>query len=101
MKVDFTKPLKLEAWMKQEKLEPVVEELKKNVYAGVGINKETDERKRNDELYTYFKLFQKLDSATPETEYTPEELTIIKRVASLIFVPGAYGQIVQMIDGKI
>ena len=84
----------------EKKMDSVADELKKSVYAGVGLPQNADERKRSEDMYAYFKLFQKLDSATSETEYTPEELTIIKRVASLSYVPGAYGQIVQMIDGK-
>ena len=101
MKVDLTKPLKREAWMTEEKkMDSVADELKKSVYAGVGLPQNADERKRSEDMYAYFKLFQKLDNATPETEYTPEELVIIKRVSAQCLVPGAYGQVIDMIDGK-
>ena len=51
-------------------------------------------------MYAYYKLFKKLDTAATDTEYTPDELNIIKRVAAIAYAPGAYGQIVEMIDGK-
>ena len=51
-------------------------------------------------MYAYYKLFKKLDSAATDTEYTPDELNIIKLVADIAYPPGAYGQIVEMIDGK-
>ena len=101
MKLDLTKPLKREAWMKkEEKAEPLADELKKLVYGGVSIKQNEDPTKRADEMYAYYKLFKKLDAATPDTEYTPDELNIIKRVAAIVYSPGAYGQIVEMIDGK-
>ena len=101
MKLDLTKPLKREDWMKKEdKNETVANELKKLVYGGVCIKQDQDPIKRADEMYAYYKLFQKLDNATPETEYTPDELNIIKRVSAMAYTPGAYGQIIEMIDGK-
>ena len=101
MKLDLTKPLRREDWMKKdEKLEPLADELKKLVYGGVGLNQNSDVVKRADEMYSYYKLFKKLDSAATDTEYTPDELNIIKRVAAIAYAPGAYGQIVEMIDGK-
>ena len=101
MKLDLTKPLKREDWMKkEEKAEPLADELKKLVYGGVSIKQNEDPMKRAEEMYAYYKLFKKLDAATPDTEYTPDELNIIKRVAVIVYSPGAYGQIVEMIDGK-
>ena len=101
MKLDLTKPLKREDWMKKdEKAEPLADELKKLVYGGVSIKQNEDPMKRAEEMYAYYKLFKKLDAATPDTEYTPDELNIIKRVAAIVYSPGAYGQIVEMIDGK-
>ena len=101
MKLDLTKPLKREDWMKkEEKAEPLADELKKLVYGGVSIKQNEDPMKRAEEMYAYYKLFKKLDAATPDTEYTPDELNIIKRVAAIVYSPGAYGQIVEMIDGK-
>ena len=101
MKLDLTKPLKREDWMKkEEKAEPLADELKKLVYGGVGIKQNEDPMRRADEMYGYYKLFKKLDTATSDTEYTPDELNIIKRVAAIVYSPGAYGQIVEMIDGK-
>ena len=101
MKLDLTKPLKREDWMKkEEKAEPLADELKKLVYGGVSIKQNDDPMKRAEEMYAYYKLFKKLDAATPDTEYTPDELNIIKRVAAIVYSPGAYGQIVEMIDGK-
>ena len=101
MKLDLTKPLKREDWMKkEEKAEPLADELKKLVYGGISIINENDMVKRAEEMYAYYKLFKKLDAATPDTEYTPDELNIIKRVAVIAYSPGAYGQIVEMIDGK-
>lgn len=85
---------------KEEKAEPLADELKKLVYGGVSIKQNEDPMKRADEMYAYYKLFKKLDAATPDTEYTPDELNIIKRVAAIAYSPGAYGQIVEMIDGK-
>ena len=101
MKLDLTKPLKREAWMKKgEKVEPVANELKKLVYGGISIEENKDLIRRAEEMYAYYKLFKKLDNATPDTEYTPDELNIIKRVSAIAYSPGAYGQIVEMIDGK-
>ena len=101
MKLDLTKPLKREDWMKkEEKADPLADELKKLVYGGISIINENDIVKRAEEMYAYYKLFKKLDAATPDTEYTPDELNIIKRVAAIVYSPGAYGQIVEMIDGK-
>ena len=101
MKIDLTKPLKREDWMKKEdKVEPLAHELKKLVYGGISIINENDMVKRAEEMYAYYKLFKKLDAATPDTEYTPDELNIIKRVSAIAYSPGAYGQIVEMIDGK-
>lgn len=101
MKLDLTKPLRREDWMKKdEKLEPLADELKKLVYGGAGLNQNSDVVKRADEMYAYYKLFKKLDTAATDTEYTPDELNIIKRVAAIAYAPGAYGQIVEMIDGK-
>ena len=85
---------------KEEKAEPLADELKKLVYGGVSIKQNEDPVKRAEEMYSYYKLFKKLDTATPDTEYTPDELNIIKRVAAVVYSPGAYGQIVEMIDGK-
>ena len=78
MKLDLTKPLKREVWMKKnDKVESVANELKKLVYGGVGIKQNEDPMRRADEMYGYYKLFKKLDTATPDTEYTPDELNII------------------------
>ena len=85
---------------KDEKAEPLADELKKLVYGGVSIKQNEDPMKRAEEMYAYYKLFKKLDTATPDTEYTPDELNIIKRVSAIVYSPGAYGQIVEMIDGK-
>lgn len=85
---------------KDEKAEPLANELKKLVYAGVCIKQDQDPMKRAEEMYAFYKLFKKLDQATPETEYTPDELNIIKRVSAMAYAPGAYGQIIEMIDGK-
>ena len=101
MKLDLTKALKREDWMKKdEKLEPLADELKKLVYGGAGLNQNSDVVKRADEMYAYYKLFIKLDGATADTEYTPEELVIIKRVAAICLAPGAYGQVIDLIDGR-
>lgn len=101
MKLDLTKPLKREVWMKKDdKVESVANELKKLVYGGISIEENKDLIRRAEEMYAYYKLFKKLDAATPDTEYTPDELNIIKRVSAIAYSPGAYGQIVEMIDGK-
>lgn len=100
MKLDLTQPLRSERWMKEGQNEPIADFLKKYIYGGQGLDRNADEKKHADEMYAYYKLFQKLDNATPETEYTPEELVIIKRVSAQCLVPGAYGQVIDMIDGK-
>lgn len=101
MKLDLTKPLQREDWMKKDdKVESLADELKKLVYGGASIKPNEDPVKRADEMYAFYKLFRKLDNATPDTEYTPDELNIIKRVSAMAYAPGAYGQIIEMIDGK-
>ena len=65
MKLDLTKPLKREDWMKKEdKVEPLAYELKKLVYGGVGIKQNEDPMRRADEMYGYYKLFKELDHET-------------------------------------
>ena len=100
MKIDFTKTLKEEQWIKDGMNESLASILKKYVYVGHGIDQTTDEKKHADTKYAYYKLFIKLDGATADTEYTPEELVIIKRVAAICLAPGAYGQVIDLIDGR-
>lgn len=85
--------------MKEELNDNIASIIKKYVYIGHGIEQNADEKKFADMKYSYYKLFQKLDNATAETEYTPEELVIIKRVAAICLAPGLYGKVVDLIDG--
>ena len=48
MKIDFTKPLKEEQWIKDGMNESLASILKKYVYVGHGIDQNTDEKKHAD-----------------------------------------------------
>ena len=45
-----------------------------------------------------YRLYTKLSDATPDTDWSPEELVLIKRVAASL-LPGLYGQVVTLVDG--
>lgn len=70
--------------------------LAQHLFAGTGFKPSGDETNDMKKKYEYFKLSQKMQKG--EADFTTEELTIIKNVAANAFVPGAYGQIYELIE---
>lgn len=70
--------------------------LAQHLFAGTGFKPTGDEASDMRQKYEYYCLSQKLQRG--EEDYSTEELTSIKKVAASAFVPGAYGQIYELIE---
>ena len=97
MKVDLTKNFAYPMGTQRE--DKISEVLAIRAFQGDGMPHESDNDKRAKSAMELYRLYVKLTEATPETDWSPEELVLIKRVASCL-LPGLDGQLVQMIDGK-
>lgn len=94
MKVDFTKTFTYPVAVGRE--DKIADVLAIRAFQGEGISQENDPDKRAKRSLEMYRLYQKLASATPDTDWTPEELVLIKQVAGVL-LPGLYGQVVDLI----
>lgn len=97
MKVDFTKYFAYP--MGTNRNDKMSEVLAVRAFQGDGMQPENDTEKRAKNAMELYRLYTKLSDAKPDTDWSPEELVLIKRVAASL-LPGLYGQVVTMIDGK-
>lgn len=98
MKANFNQPFR-DSKGNEVKGSPIIADaLAQHLYAGTGLKPTGNYEDDAAAKYAYFRLSQKVQNATDETDYTAEELTSIKRVAMEALVPGAYGQVCDIIE---
>ena len=73
--------------------EKISDAIAKHLYLGKGISSEN-----GDEKYAAYKLSAKIVTAKDKVECTPEEIALIKKMAAVGFTPGAYGQILDLLE---
>lgn len=114
MKVNFNIPFKN---YKGEKMEKEVEVLRngqkvkeiqsvlisdvlaQNLYTGEGIERTGNADKDNESKFKAYKLCHRIFSATGPIDLTSEEVLLIKQVSAATLTAGAYGQIVELLEG--
>lgn len=97
MKIDFTKNFAYP--MGTNRKDKMSELLALSAFKGDGMQPENDAEKRAKNAMELYRLYTKLSDAKPDTDWSPEELVLIKRVAASL-LPGLYGQVVSLVDGK-
>jgi hypothetical protein len=75
--------------------EMISDRIAKNLYLGTGV------ADNGDEKYAAYKLSSKIIHAKGDIDVTPEELVLIKKVAAAALTPGAYGQVIDLLNTPI
>lgn len=96
MKIDLTKNFVYPMGTNRE--DKMAEVLAIRAFQGDGMQPENDADKRAKNAMELYRLYTKLSNAKPDTDWSPEELVLIKRVAASL-LPGLYGQVVTLVDG--
>lgn len=73
--------------------EMISDAIAKHLYLGKGISVDN-----GDEKYAAYKLSSKIIHATGAIEVSPEEITLIKKTAASALTPGAYGQVIDLLE---
>ncbi|MDR2913940.1 MAG: hypothetical protein LBV74_03750 [Tannerella sp.] len=73
--------------------EMISDAIAKHLYLGKGVSVDN-----GDEKYAAYKLSSKIMNATKEIDVTPEEIVLIKKVAAASLTPGAYGQVMDLLE---
>ena len=73
--------------------EKISDAVAKHLYLGKGLSNDN-----GDEKYAAYKLSTKIVTAKNDVEITPEEIALIKKMAAVCFTPGAYGQVLDLLD---
>ncbi len=73
--------------------EKMADAIAKNLYLGNGIAPNN-----GDEKYAAYKLSSKIIHASDDINLSDEEIVLIKKVAAVSFTPGAYGQVIDLLD---
>lgn len=115
MQVNFNIPFKnykgepmqreVEAIRNEKKVlekQPVIiaDVLAQNLYSGEGIEKTGNTEKDNENKFKAYKLCHRIFSTPGTVDLTPEESILIKQVSAAALTAGAYGQIVELLEGK-
>jgi uncharacterized tellurite resistance protein B-like protein len=74
--------------------EKISDAIARHLYLGRGISADN-----GDEKYAAWKLCTKIISADGTLDVSPEEAELIKKVAAAALTPGAYGQVIDLING--
>ena len=98
MKIDLTKNFVYPMGTNRE--DKMAEVLAIRAFQGDGMQPENDADKRAKNAMELYRLYTKLSTAKPDTDWSPEELVLIKRVAASL-LPGLYGQVVTLVDGHV
>ena len=99
MKINFSQHFKYYASHEIQETS-MADALAQHLFTGTGLKPSGDPTADGKRKYDFYLLSVKLQNADEQTEYTPDELVMIKEVAGEAFVPGAYGQIISLIDGN-
>lgn len=78
----------------------IAESLAQHLYMGNGLRSSGDQQKDDAEKFQAYKLCQRIMSTKTPIDLSIEEMALIKKVASYSLAPGAYGQIVELMEGK-
>jgi hypothetical protein len=73
--------------------EMISDAIAKNLYLGKGIAPDN-----GDEKYAAYKLSSKIIHAKDDMDVTPEEIILIKKVAAVALTPGAFGQVIDLLE---
>lgn len=78
----------------------IADVLSQNLYSGEGIEKTGNAEKDNENKFKAYKLCHRIFSASGPIDLSPEESILIKQVSAATLTAGAYGQIVELLEGK-
>jgi hypothetical protein len=73
--------------------ESISDAIAKNLFFGNGVSADNADAK-----YAAYKLCSKIMNASGAVDLTAEELVLIKQVAEKSFTPGAYGQVIDLLE---
>ena len=76
--------------------EMISDAIAKHLYLGKGISPDN-----GDEKYAAYKLSSKIIHAKEAIEVSIEDIALIKRVAASAFTPGAYGQVIDLLEKNL
>lgn len=115
MKVNFNTPFKnykgedmqkevevLRDGKNAKELQPVLiaDILAQNLYNGEGIERTGNAGKDNEAKFKAYQLCHRIFNASDAVDLTAEEALLIKQVSAASLTAGAYGQIVELLEGK-
>lgn len=115
MKVNFNIPFKnykgedlekevevLRDGKKVKELQPVLisDILAQNLYNGEGLERTSNTDKDNETKFKAYTLCHRIFNASSAVDLTSEEALLIKQVSASSLTAGAYGQIVELLEGK-
>lgn len=73
--------------------------LAQNLYSGEGIEKTGNAEKDTENKFKAYKLCHRIFSASGPVDLTAEESILVKQVSAASLTAGAYGQIVELLEG--